>query len=246
MKIKITLLSLLLLLACFPIVGQKRTSTSAKVFDSSWSEQEPKLIAFGINIRLDDSGSATVNLVTTERSETVDATSAAAFYSAAASKPIDPVITIFPTQNNSIAEIEKYAEPLRRSGKNRIRIASSEGRFLIISGKPTENDRPNPLFLLVRVDDDGDMFINGEPAGDRTDPEQLVSRLRSIFHSREVNYVARPGTDTIDKSVHLLLPKGSTFSDLQKLESIVRDAGSDRVFVSFAEEHQMVIFTNGN
>jgi len=246
MKVKILILSLLIFSVCLPVFGQKKSATTAKFFDTTWAGQEPKFTDLGINIMMDDSGSATVNLVTTESSQTVGANSASQFYSAITTKSIDPIITIFPTPNNSIEEIEKFAEPLRRSGKNRIRIASTDGQFLVIPGKLTKNDMPNPLFLLVKLDNDGDLFINGEPHGNQADPEQLVSRLKLIFRSREMNYVARPGTDTVDKSVHLLLPKGSTFSEIQKLESIVRGAGSDRVFLSFAEENQLKITTLDN
>jgi hypothetical protein len=90
------------------------------------------------------------------------------------------------------------------------------------SPRPRATIKPNPLFLVVTVTEDGDVSLNNQQTGTLADSEPLTKRLQQIFREREVNGVFREGTNEIERSVTIVMPMGDRrFSDLETIARAV-------------------------
>lgn len=89
--------------------------------------------------------------------------------------------------------------------------------------------KPNPLTLIVRVDDQNRVTLNDDEMGNLGDLFRLTSSLKEIFHEREQNGVFRPNTNEVEKTVFIQLPLKASAADLLKVGKAIKDAGSDRI-----------------
>jgi hypothetical protein len=90
--------------------------------------------------------------------------------------------------------------------------------------------KPNPLWLVASVAENGDLLLNNEPAGTVSNTGPLTKRLQEIFKAREDNGVFREGSNEIEKSVTIVMPVSSRkFSDLMSIARAVWLPGSDRI-----------------
>ena len=87
--------------------------------------------------------------------------------------------------------------------------------------EPDVDVKPNPLFLMVRMADDGKLLLNNEPAGSLTDTKVLSERLKEIFKAREDNGVFREGSNEVEKSVMILMPMDSSHT-VSELTTVAR------------------------
>jgi hypothetical protein len=96
--------------------------------------------------------------------------------------------------------------------------------------EPTLDVKPNPLWLVVTVADDGKLSLNSEPAGSLSNSVPLTNRLKELFREREVNGIIRPGTNEIEKSVTIVMPMSDRkFSDLVIIARAIWLPGGDRI-----------------
>lgn len=90
------------------------------------------------------------------------------------------------------------------------------------SPKDQVDIKPNPLRLIIKLDDDGGLSLNNEPVATLTNTGPLGKRLLEIFREREVNGVFRESTNEIEKSVTMVMPMSSRkFSDLITIATAV-------------------------
>jgi hypothetical protein len=122
-------------------------------------------------------------------------------------------ITLFPRGSTDInVYIPGESIPSRRL---------PSGLTLIVPWTADENlidVKPNPLFLVVKLDEHDKLSLNNEPAGTILDTEPLTTQLQEIFKAREENGVFRENSNEIDKDVTIVMPMdGRKFSDLIKI-----------------------------
>jgi len=90
--------------------------------------------------------------------------------------------------------------------------------------------KPNPLLLVVRLDDNGKILLNNESAGSLLKPEPLAIQLTKIFKAREVNGVFREGGNEVEKSVVIFMPMNDRkLSDLITIAKVVWAPGADPI-----------------
>lgn len=123
---------------------------------------------------------------------------------------------------------------LRRVESQVVELEASEDFFLRVVRRPRAESeivvKPNPLYLLVQLDGDGNITLNREPEGKFPATGKLESRLKEIFKSREENGVFRVGVNEIEKTVRVQVSApGNDYQTLTKLATAIRDAGSDRI-----------------
>lgn len=159
----------------------------------------------------------------------------------------------FNTPNNVFPKVEISADPeltmlevwnpitLFRQGRSDIHLSVpnglSNGGHIEIAvpwdlPEPDVNVKPNPLFLVVTVADDGKLSLNNESTGTVSNTELLSDRLRNLFKEREANGVFREGTNEVEKSVMIAMPMSSRkFSDLISIARAIWLPGGDRIFL---------------
>lgn len=123
---------------------------------------------------------------------------------------------------------------LFRSDRTDIRIEVPNGPTLLISRTPKTSGRlplmPDPLTLVVIVDEKGMVGLNNEPMGQLRDLGALKSQLKEIFRQRDQNAVFRKGTNEIERTVTIKMPLLThKFRDLINVAIAVQEAGSDLI-----------------
>ncbi len=98
------------------------------------------------------------------------------------------------------------------------------------------NVKPNPLFLVVKVEDDGKLTLNNEPEGNLSNTKTLSDHLQTIFREREANGVFREGSNEVEKAVIIVMPVSSRkFSDLVAVTRAIWLPGGDRISLTMGD-----------
>ena len=137
--------------------------------------------------------------------------------------PISPVVIIKANKDAKMASVIEAAQVSRVSPGANVSIVTSDGSILNVHPDPKftdqDNIKPNPLFLVVALRDDGRLYLNNEDTASINEPVKLVSRLRDIFKDREENGVFRSNSNEIEKTVHIRVPPAAPF---QRVMDIVK------------------------
>ncbi|MBV9216808.1 MAG: hypothetical protein JO053_11580 [Acidobacteria bacterium] len=150
------------------------------------------------------------------------------------SKRAMPKVTIRFADDDDIDAIVKAVNSVRVSPKIVVELQHLISmETLIVSPKPggadSINVRPNPLFLMVAVDERGIVTLNNDATGKMSDLRQLSDQLKQIFSDREKNGVWRENTNEVDKTVFIKMPLKAPAAELIKIVKALRAAGSDRI-----------------
>lgn len=94
----------------------------------------------------------------------------------------------------------------------------------------TTPPRPNPLTLVVTVDNAGKIKLNNEDMGDVTDTSALSTRLTQIFKDREQSGTAfREGTNEVEKTLFIKAPRAIKYTDVVKVIDGVKASGAQPI-----------------
>ncbi|MBA3319919.1 MAG: biopolymer transporter ExbD [Pyrinomonadaceae bacterium] len=100
------------------------------------------------------------------------------------------------------------------------------------------NVKPNPLTLVVSVDNSLGIKLNTDSAGSVNDPAPLATRLSSIFAERRNNRAYKPGyenrldlteAERIEKTVFVKAPRSLPYGDVVKVIDAIKGAGANPV-----------------
>lgn len=141
---------------------------------------------------------------------------------------------IRPDKGAKMADILAAINALRVSPKTDIRIEVDADLSVFVPKKPDPNamPRPNPLFLLVNIDERSNISLNGEKEGIFPDTSKVEQHLNQIFQDRAKNGLS-------DTAVVISLAKGMTFANLVEIARAVRKAGSEAVCLQVDESGTM-------
>lgn len=98
--------------------------------------------------------------------------------------------------------------------------------------KPEEQQmqaKPNPLTLVVSMDNNQNIKLNAENIGNVTDTGNLSQRLAQTFQEREQQGVFREGTNEVEKTVFIKAPRASRYTDVVKVIDAVKAAGAQPI-----------------
>lgn len=246
-----------------PEFAQTRPSGTSKprvagVKASAVTEPEPvmaKIDNFGFVVSLNEQGMASVGIQVSETADSVNAKDLDRIYGyfsslhisrrKTPSVPFDPVVIIKAASTLSFGKVAEFIEPLRRPGSNKIKIVFDGNDFIIVPAKISEtkltNFKPNPLTLVVQLENNGFIAINNEPHGSMGDLQKLSDKLKQIFQARRDSGVFRNGSNEIESTVTLKVSQMRLFSDVEKLADSIRKAGSDRIMLYIEAEEPVFI-----
>ena len=144
-------------------------------------------------------------------------------------KPVGPVVSVRPDESLDMQTILDVIRTVRVSESADVSLAT-EIRTLNILVDPKfakpQAIKPNPLFLLLAVDEKKRITLNNEEFGNAADASKLIAKLKDIFHDREVNGVTREGSLDIEKSVTISIAPTAKFKDLNEIVKILDAAGA--------------------
>jgi len=135
-------------------------------------------------------------------------------------------IIVRPSMELSFGKLTEVLKKIRNSANQTIRVQLDNDVLAEISKPLPKTVKPNPLFLLVKLEADGKVSINNESLGSIDDMSQLQNLLAKIFDERINNGVFREGTNEVDKEVFLTIPNTFNLLALKKLARGVRDSGA--------------------
>ena len=144
---------------------------------------------------------------------------------------LEPIIIVRADESLNLSKITEIIQSVRVSSKQKIKLQISENDYVVIPPLVNENEfpKPNPNFLLVKLQADSKIFLNTESSGDLKNTAPLKEKLREIFKQRENFGVLRPGTNEVEKTVFIAAPPTVKFADVIKLIQAAKDAGAEPV-----------------
>jgi len=244
MKRNFTAILCLLLLFSVSVSGQKTRKKAAKTPTyTAGTIGEPVASGdrFFFLIALNKDGNAVTSLQNENGSVLTPAQSALFFkrlsrigdtrLAPAAREALAPGVIIKPDRDLKYGTLLKAARAAQEPSDLSLRIATDDDNFYLAYPKLWKPDpisaKPNPLTLVVTVDNEDLLYLNSEPNGSMSDPGKLENRLKQIFKDRADNGVFRWGTNLIETAVFLRLSENTAVADLMKLVKVLRNAGSD-------------------
>jgi len=94
---------------------------------------------------------------------------------------------------------------------------------------PDVEVKPNPLTLIVELDENGSLTLNNESKGSLNDTSLLRNSLVQIFKAREDNGVFREGTNLIETTTSMRAVGSAKFGDVVKIVDALKQAGASPV-----------------
>lgn len=98
--------------------------------------------------------------------------------------------------------------------------------------KPEDNEtppRPNPLTLVVSVDNNLRITLNNESMGDVSDTSTLSNKLTQVFKDRESNGTFREGTNEVEKTIFMKAPRSVKYGEVVKVIDAAKAAGAQPI-----------------
>lgn len=240
MKIQKLLLLLIFLLTSVTVFTQKRASTGVKRAPAKKAAAVKRVPPYQLNLKIVDGPKLVVSVVSPDRKDEIDPLA------------LGSLITDLPTggdrfntPNNVFPKVLVEASPnitmldlwnpitLFRRGRTEISVLFPGDTILIVPWTDESVDvKPNPLLLMVTIDKDDRVKLNGEPAGTVSDRKPLIERLVGLFKQRQVNGVFHEGTTLTETAVTIALPMSDRkVSDLVVIADAVKKAGSNWIYL---------------
>ena len=91
------------------------------------------------------------------------------------------------------------------------------------------NPRPNPLTLVVTIDNNQKIKLNADDMGTVSDTSNLSATLSQTFKERENGGVFREGTNEVEKTIFIKAPRASRYNDVVKVIDAVKAAGAQPI-----------------
>ena len=95
-----------------------------------------------------------------------------------------------------------------------------------VPSEPTDtvtNIRPNPLSLVVSMEQDGKIRLNKDEV---SDAGALGARLSQIFNERQTNGVYREGTTEVERTVFVKAPRLLKYGEVVRVIDAVKGSGA--------------------
>ena len=91
------------------------------------------------------------------------------------------------------------------------------------------NPRPNPLTLVVTIDNNLKIALNNEGMGDVSDTSTLSGKLSQVFKERENNGTFREGTNEVEKTLFIKAPRSVRYGEVVKVIDAVKVTGAQPI-----------------
>lgn len=88
---------------------------------------------------------------------------------------------------------------------------------------------PNPLTLVVTIDNNLKLKLNADEIGTTSDADPLRDKLLQIFKDRENNGTFREGTNEVEKTIFIKAPRSVKYGEVVKVIDAVKVAGAQPI-----------------
>ena len=88
---------------------------------------------------------------------------------------------------------------------------------------------PNPLTLVVTIDNGLKLRLNKDDIGDTSDTSNLTAQLAQLFKDRENQGTFREGTNEVEKTVFIKAPRSVKYGEVVKVIDAVKVAGAQPI-----------------
>ena len=117
-------------------------------------------------------------------------------------------VTVESATSSDFADVLRVLRAVRDFGAKplSLKVAGSDGDFMVMipvsadADEDIANLRPNPLTLVVRVDADHRLYLNGDL---QKSQQALFARLQQVFRQRKKMKAYRPGSNEIEATLFL-------------------------------------------
>jgi hypothetical protein len=237
-------LCLLLLFSDSASAQKPRKPVVKKPVYAAQTREEPIVSGdrFFFVVKLDSAGNASTSIQNENGAVLTPAQSAMFFtklsrlgdtrLTPATRRAVAPGVIVRPERSLKYGKLVETVRAFRDPSDLRVMVATDDDTFYLgVPRKPVpkKTPSPNPLFLLLTLDNEDLLYVNNDPHGSLSDPGDLERFLKQIFKARADNGVYRVGTNVVDTTVSFCLRDNSTVADLMKLVKVVRNAGSDTI-----------------
>jgi len=116
--------------------------------------------------------------------------------------------------------------------------AKAENPYIYVLIEPEPDNvmvKPNPLTLVVFLDEKRNLTLNTEKQGSLDDTSKLTDYLKQIFKEREANGVLRENKNVIETSVIVHSAFTNKFGDIIKIADAIKEAGASPVGLQINE-----------
>ena len=149
-------------------------------------------------------------------------------------KPNFSEIIIKPNPTLKYGEVVNLIKKIRNISSQNIKVEVSKGLYSNIPKLPTKADllappRPNPLTLVVTLDENRRILLNNEEQGTIHDLSQLKDRLKGVFKDRLDNGTFREGSNEVETTVFIKAPLSVIFFDVVRIAEALKISGSTQI-----------------
>ncbi|HRH40780.1 MAG TPA: hypothetical protein PKY82_03985 [Pyrinomonadaceae bacterium] len=142
-------------------------------------------------------------------------------------------IIIKANANLKYEKVVSLINKIRSQTKQNIKVEFAEYFYGLVpkAPKPTDIPRPNPLLLVVKLDNDKNIYLNGEKTGTINDLTGLKNNLGRIFKDREDMGVFREKSNEVEKTVFIEAPLPVGFSDVKKIAEALNEVFASPIYL---------------
>ncbi|MBS1793263.1 MAG: hypothetical protein JSS81_05385 [Acidobacteria bacterium] len=94
---------------------------------------------------------------------------------------------------------------------------------------PAEAPSSDDTFLVVKLDENGKVRLNGEPVAGIADLRPLSRKLRRIFDERERNGVRWENSRETVRAVMIEAPRSAKYGEIIKIIDAAKTSGADPI-----------------
>lgn len=241
MNIRALAAVILILFGCGLTYAQK-SKTKPKIasvlegrFELENTSLVPEVKDFAYVIEIDENSNISLTVQTSEDvkflTNTANTAPIGSFFSGVSTPgSFQPIVIVRAAPTLNFGTLTDVINKIRNSSKLRIKLEAAPAYYVIIPAKPDKplnyKTRPNPLSLVVSLDGELNIKLNGEPQGNLSDTIKLYDFLKQIFRDREANGVFRSGSNEVETTVFVKADRSAAFSDVIKLIDTIRAAGA--------------------
>jgi len=240
MNIRYLFVTLTLLLVASPALPQRRSGVpGAKGGATSAAQQTPPYVVI---LKIADGSKLSVSIASESSNSEIGPLELNSFITDLpggadkfnAPNKVAPKIIVQPSPNISMLD---FWNPITlfRLDRTDVRVIIPGVDHISIPRLPKADPievKPNPLLLMVTIDDNGELSLNNETYGTLSDTKALREKLQNIFKDRASNGVFREGTNSIEAAVSIVMPMSERkFSDVITIADALRKAGATPIFL---------------
>jgi len=238
MKPKVVLfayLALIFLLGISPVYGQKKLTTPKKItVVETVSDSIPEIKDFAFVVEIDKNSNVALKAQKTEDSDVLtnasDVKTLKAIFSGATApkSPLAPILIVKADPSSNYSDVLNVINAFRVSPMQKTKVEISKDFYAFVPPKPVKNSpmKPNPLTLVVKLDEKMNLTLNNEEKGSLNDISLLINSLKQIFKDRAQNGVIREGTNELETTVFIKAPPTVKFAEVIKIAENLKEAGS--------------------